>query len=65
MRHYDEFDVIMPSYNAPCQGKELLPIALAASKEVLSGKAQSRAGVDLWGRHYNKYEFGRISILSK
>ena len=65
MRHYDEFDVIMPSHNAPCQGKELLPIALAASKEVLSGKAQSQAGVDLWGRHYNKYEFDRISILSK
>ncbi|PSS64507.1 MBL fold metallo-hydrolase [Ensifer sp. NM-2] len=65
MRHYDEFDVLMPGHNAPCQHKGLLPIALAASEEVLSGKAQPQAGVDLWGRHYNKYEFGRISILSK
>lgn len=65
MRHYDEFDVLMPSHNAPCQSKDLLPIALAASEEVLSGKAQGRAGMDLWGRHYNKYDFGRISILSK
>ncbi|MDB5552655.1 MAG: hypothetical protein JWL86_2639 [Rhizobium sp.] len=65
MRRFDEFDVLMPSHNAPCQGKDLLPIALAASEDVLSGIAEPQAGVDLWGRHYKKYDFGRISILSK
>jgi len=65
MHHYDEFDLIMPSHNAPCQPKDLLPIALAGSKDVLSGKAQPQAGVDPWGRHYKIYDFGRISILSR
>ncbi|WP_376743276.1 hypothetical protein [Ensifer canadensis] len=54
-----------PDIVLDCQHKGLLPIALAASEEVLSGKAQPQAGLDLWDRHYNKYEFGRISILSK
>lgn len=65
MRHYDEFDLIMPSHNAPCQHKDLLPVALAASKDVLSGKAQAQAGIDPWGRHYKRYDFNKISILSK
>ncbi len=65
MRHFDAFDILMPSHNAPCQNKDLLPIALAASGDVLSGKAQSQAGTDLWGRDYNKYDFRRISILSR
>jgi len=65
MRYYDEFDVLMPSHNAPCESKDLLPIALAASEKVLSGTVQPEAGVDPWGRHYKKYDFGRISILEK
>jgi glyoxylase-like metal-dependent hydrolase (beta-lactamase superfamily II) len=65
MRHYDEFDFLMPGHNQPCQGKDLLPIALAGAKAVLEGKAQPQAGSDPWGRRYMKYEFGRISILTK
>jgi glyoxylase-like metal-dependent hydrolase (beta-lactamase superfamily II) len=65
MRHYDEFDILMPSHNGPSQDKDLLPIALAATEDILSGRARPQAGVDPWGRHYNKYDFGRISILAK
>lgn len=65
MRHYDEFDVIMPSHNAPCQDKTLLPIALAASDDVLSGRARAQSGTDPWGRSYKKYDFDGISILSR
>ncbi|MGK9340272.1 MBL fold metallo-hydrolase [Sinorhizobium meliloti] len=65
MRRVNEFDVVMPSHNTPCQNKDLLPLELAASNDVLSGKAQPQVGTDLWGRRYNKYDFGRISILSK
>jgi glyoxylase-like metal-dependent hydrolase (beta-lactamase superfamily II) len=65
MRYRDEFDIIMPSHNAPCQSKDLLPIALEAAKKVLAGTVQPQAGTDPWGRHYKKYDFGRISILEK
>ena len=65
MRHYHEFDFLMPSHNAPCQSKDLLPIALAGAEDVLSGKATPEEGIDPWGRRYRKYDFGRISILTK
>lgn len=65
MRYYNEFDVIMPSHNAPCQGKDLLPFALAASREVISGKIEPTLGTDPWGRPFKKYDFERISILLK
>ena len=35
MRHYDEFDFLMPCHNAPCQAKDLLPVALAGAETVL------------------------------
>jgi glyoxylase-like metal-dependent hydrolase (beta-lactamase superfamily II) len=65
MQRHDQFDVLMPSHNAPCQDKDLLPIALAGARDVLSGKAKPVAGVDPWGRQYLKYDFGRTSILTK
>jgi glyoxylase-like metal-dependent hydrolase (beta-lactamase superfamily II) len=65
MRHYDEFDYLMPCHNAPCQAKDLLPVALAGAEKVLSGTMQSQPGEDPWGRHYKKYDFGRISILTQ
>lgn len=65
MQHYDDFDFLMPCHNAPCQPKDLLPIALAGAEEVLSGKAKPQKGIDPWGRRYRKYNFGRISILTK
>jgi glyoxylase-like metal-dependent hydrolase (beta-lactamase superfamily II) len=65
VRQYDMFDVLMPGHNAPSQGKDLLPIALAASEEIISGRAKLQPGVDPWGRHYKKCDFGRISILIK
>lgn len=65
MRHYDEFDFLMPCHNAPCQSKELLPIALAGAGDVLSGKMRPEDGIDPWGRQYKKYDFGPISILTK
>jgi glyoxylase-like metal-dependent hydrolase (beta-lactamase superfamily II) len=65
MRHYDEFDFLMPGHNAPCQSKDLLPIALAGAEDVLSGKVRSEDGIDPWGRQYKKYNFGPISILTK
>jgi hypothetical protein len=65
MQHYDAFDFLMPCHNAPCQPKDLLPLALAGAEDVLSGRAKPQAGVDPWGRRYKKYDFGRISILTK
>lgn len=63
MRHYDEFDCLMPCHNRPCLSKDLLPVALAG--HVLSGNARPENGIDPWGRHYKKYDFGRIAILTK
>lgn len=65
MRHYDEFDFLMPSHNGPCLSKDILPIALAGAEEVLAGKMRPEEGVDPWVRPYKKYDFGRISILTK
>jgi glyoxylase-like metal-dependent hydrolase (beta-lactamase superfamily II) len=65
MRHYDQFDIVMPGHNKPSQDKELLPIALAASEDILSGEADLESGTDPWGRHYRKYECGAMSILVK
>jgi glyoxylase-like metal-dependent hydrolase (beta-lactamase superfamily II) len=65
MRHYDDFDYLMPCHNAPCQAKDLLPIAFAGAETVLSGTMQSQAGEDPWGRKFKKYDFGRISILTQ
>lgn len=65
MRHYEEFDMLMPGHNTPCQGKDLLPEALAITADILAGKATFDAGVDPWGRHYKKYGSGRISILTR
>ena len=49
MRHYDEFDFLMPCHNAPCQSKELLPIALAGAEAVLSRTMRPQEGEDPWG----------------
>ena len=65
MRHYDEFDFLMPSHNAPCLSKDILPIALAGAEDVLAGKVRPEEGIDPWERPYKKYDFGRISILTK
>ncbi len=65
MRHYDEFDFLMPSHNAPRLSKDILPIALAGAEAVLGGKMRPEEGVDPWGRRYKKYSFGHISILTK
>ena len=63
--HYDEFDFLMPCHNAPCQAKELLPVALAGAEAVLSGTMRPQEGEDPWGRRYKKYDFGRIAILTQ
>ena len=65
MRHYDEFDFLMPCHNAPCQAKDLLPVALAGAETVLSGTMRPQKGEDPWGRRYKKYDFGRIAILTR
>ena len=65
MQHYDEFDIIMPSHNAPSQSKDLLDLALATTSDILAGKALPQHGVDPWGRSYKRYGSGRISILTR
>jgi glyoxylase-like metal-dependent hydrolase (beta-lactamase superfamily II) len=65
MQHHEEFDFLMPCHNTPCQEKDLLPLALSGAQDVLSGIARPQGGMDPWGRHYKKYDFGRISILTK
>ncbi|WP_085899897.1 MBL fold metallo-hydrolase [Kiloniella majae] len=65
MQYYDEIDFLMPSHNTSCLEKNLLPIALAGVKEILDGNVVPRQGKDAWGRFYNEYDFGRISILTR
>lgn len=65
MLHYNEFDIIMPSHNGTCQSKDLLPIALAGSNNVILGNVQPTIEKDPWGRSFKKYDFKRISILTK
>ena len=64
-RRFDEFDRLMPSHNQPNQSKELLPIALAGARDILSGKSKPTSGSDFWGRPYERYDFGPIGILKR
>jgi len=65
IQHQHEFDILMPSHNEPCQSKNLLPLALTASEDILAGSTRYKQGVDPWGRSYRRFDFGRISILLK
>jgi glyoxylase-like metal-dependent hydrolase (beta-lactamase superfamily II) len=64
-RRFGEFDYLMPSHNTPNQTKELLPIALAGAKEILSGGSKPTLGNDPWGRSYKRHDFGAIAILQR
>jgi glyoxylase-like metal-dependent hydrolase (beta-lactamase superfamily II) len=61
----DDFDILMPSHNAPSLDKEVLKLALAGAKDVLEGKSVPTVGNDPWGRSYRRYDFGPIAILRK
>lgn len=63
-RFREEFDILMPSHNAPCQDNRLLPAALAITEGILSGELSPSLGVDPWGRRYKKYGSGKITILT-
>lgn len=65
MQQFSAFDYLMPCHNSTFLGKDLLPIALAGSKKILTGTVKPQTGTDPWGRQYKKYDFGQISILTK
>jgi glyoxylase-like metal-dependent hydrolase (beta-lactamase superfamily II) len=64
-RRIEDFDILMPSHNAPCQSKSLLPIALEGARAVLNGRSTPTLGADPWGRPYRRHDFGPISILQQ
>lgn len=64
MRHFDDFDHLMPGHNEPWLGRELLPASLAGAEKVVSGQAEYREITDPWNRQLRQYSFGQFSILT-
>ena len=64
LKHYNEFELLMPSHNEPCVEKKLLREVYNAVVDIDEGKGSYREGTDR-GVPIRKYEYGRFSIVTR
>ena len=64
LKHYDEFELLMPSHNEPCVEKKLLKEVYNAVLQIDEGKGDYLEGEDR-GVPIRKYEYGRFSIVTR
>jgi glyoxylase-like metal-dependent hydrolase (beta-lactamase superfamily II) len=64
LKHYKEFELLMPSHNEPCAEKKLLREVYNAVVDIDEGKGSYREGTDR-GVPIRKYEYGRFSIVTR
>ena len=63
LKHYDEYDLLMPSHNEPCVEETLLKDVFKAVVDIAEGRGTYKEGTDR-GQVIRKYDYGRFSVVT-